>query len=385
MKILAFDCSSKTMSAAVSDGGKVLATAYSQENRNHAPFLLPLINQVMAKAKVSYKDISLIGVTIGPGSFTGLRIGIATAKGLSDTLDIPMVPILSLDALALGFTEDRSIIIPMLDARKNQVYAAVYDNRQGKMEKLMEATPLSPVEELVPLLKDFQEMVFVGDALPSWGDKIQEVYGSRCVFAQDKPQGITGESLVKIASAAKSWELTRDITPYYIRGVDAKAKFLRCTFKPLATEDVDELLLLERAAFDAPWTKQMFLDELANTFAQYWVIRIEGKLAAYGGFWHIADECHVTNIAVHPDYRHLGLGTLMVEHILNRSRDLGAAGVTLEVRPSNTQALRLYEKTGFQRHGVRPHYYEDNGEDAIIMWHIFEDKNSNEKPWSNEI
>lgn len=382
MKILAFDCSSKTMCVAVSDGEKVLAAAYSEENRNHAPFLMPLINRVMAEANISFKELELIGVTIGPGSFTGLRIGIATAKGLSDTLDIPMIPIFSLDALALGFAEYRSIIVPMLDARKNQVYAAVYDNRQGKMEKLMEATPLSPVQELAPLLKNFQEIIFVGDALPSWGEKIQDVYGHRCVFVQDKPQGIAGESLVKIASAAKSWELTRDITPYYIRGVDAKAKFLRCSFKPLVPEDLDELLLLEKEAFDTPWTRQMFLDELANTFAEYWVIRIEGKLAAYGGFWHIANECHVTNIAVHPDYRHLGLGTLMVEHILNRSRELGVMGVTLEVRPSNTQALRLYEKTGFHQKGVRPHYYEDNGEDAIIMWHIFADNNSNEKPWS---
>ncbi len=380
MKILAFDCSSKTMCAAVSEGPEVLASAYAEENRNHAPFMLPMIEQVMSEAGVKYSDLEAIGVTIGPGSFTGLRIGLATAKGFSDTLNIPMAPILSLDALAMGFQEYKNIIVTMLDARKNQVYAAVYDNTKGKMLKIMAETPLSPIDELASFLAKFPQVLFVGDGVPGWRQSLIATYGQRCLFADDKPQGITGPSLTALAAAAKSWDYVRDIAPYYIRGVDAKAKFLRCNFQRLELGDLDDLLQVEKGSFSHPWTKQMFMDELKNTFAEYWIIRVDGKLVAYGGFWHIADESHVTNIAVDPDYRHLGLGTLMVEHIINRSREKGVKGVTLEVRPSNTRAITLYENAGFQQRGRRPHYYEDNGEDAIIMWRMLAD-DTPEKPW----
>ncbi|MDO4542035.1 MAG: tRNA (adenosine(37)-N6)-threonylcarbamoyltransferase complex dimerization subunit type 1 TsaB, partial [Bacillota bacterium] len=259
MKILAFDCSSKTMAAAVADGHKVLAKAYSRENRNHAPYLLPMINQVVEDSGLTFKDLELIGVTAGPGSFTGLRIGIATAKGFSDTLNIPMVAIDSLDALVQGFSEYRNVIAAMLDARKNQVYAAVYDNRDGRMLKIMEDTPLSPTEDLASFLGEYREILFVGDGVPGWRQALEDTYGERCVFPLDAPLGIVGESLVSMTSAAKSWELVRDISPHYIRGVDAKAKFLRCDFQRLKPGDVDELLLLEQAAFSTPWTRQMFL------------------------------------------------------------------------------------------------------------------------------
>ncbi len=384
MKILAFDCSGKTMAAAVAQGSEVLAAEYSDENRNHAPHLLPMIDKVLSLASFSYSDLEAIGVTVGPGSFTGLRIGIATAKGLSDTLGIPLIPILSMDALALGFAGHRNIIATISDARKKQVYAAVYDNTAGKMEKIMEETPLSPVDELLPFLSKFKKILFVGDGVAPWRAELLAAYGERCCFADDDVQGIKGESLIKIAAAAKNWDLTRDVLPFYLRGVDAKAKFLRCDFSLLTKNDIEELMRVEESAFASPWTRQMFLDELANSFSEYWIIRVDGRLAAYGGFWLVADECHITNIAVDADYHHLGLGTLMVKHLIQRGRGLGVKGITLEVRPSNIKAIKLYEKAGFKEMGRRSHYYEDNGEDAIIMWLYFADDDKQEKPWSKK-
>ena len=146
MKILAFDCSSKTLTAAIGEDETVLSADFEDENRNHAPYLMPMIHGLLEKTQLKMRDIDLLGVTVGPGSFTGLRIGIATVRGFSDLLDIPVVPVSSLDALAENYRSHRGILVPMLDARKNQVYAAVYDNRKGKMKKILPETPVSPVE-----------------------------------------------------------------------------------------------------------------------------------------------------------------------------------------------------------------------------------------------
>ena len=145
MKILAFDCSSKTLAAAIGENDTILASDFEDENRNHAPYLMPMIHHLLEETHLKMRDIDLLGVTVGPGSFTGLRIGIATVRGFSDLLDIPVVPISSLDALAENYRHYRGILVPMLDARKNQVYAAVYDNRKGDMKKILTETPISPL------------------------------------------------------------------------------------------------------------------------------------------------------------------------------------------------------------------------------------------------
>ena len=381
MKMLAFDCSSKTMAAAVAEEGRVLAKDYSEENRNHAPYLMPMIQKVLADSGTQAGDMDAIGVTIGPGSFTGLRIGIATAKGFSDTLQIPMLPLLSLDALALGLSDYQGTIVTMLDARKNQVYAAVYHNQEGQMEKVLQETPLDPSTDLTAFLAKEEEILFVGDGVLGWQEKLLAAYGERCAFRLEAPQGIQGENLIALAEKAHHWDFTDDITPFYIRSVDAKAKFLQYQLVKMKEQDIEELLVLENASFPKPWTKGMFHMELKNMFAHYWVIRTDETLSAYGGFWMIGNECHITNIAVHPDYRHLGQGTLMVKHLLSMAKKMGANAVTLEVRTSNEKAISLYERDGFQNHGTRPHYYED-GEDAMIMWHHFPKEELREKPWS---
>ncbi len=381
MKILAFDCSSKTMAAALAEDETVVASAFQDENRKHAPYLMPMIEELLEKVGWKPKDLHLIAVTAGPGSFTGLRIGVSTAKGFADTLDIPMVSLPSLDVLAGSFWDEKTIVVPMLDARKHQVYAAVFDNRRGEMKKIMADTPISPLEELSPFLKYYQDILFVGDAVPGWKQQLIDCYGNRARFVDHEQNGIHGESLIAIAAKKSPKDFVSDIAPIYLRGVDAKAKFLNARFFPLQEGDIEELMEVERGAFSSPWSEGMFRDELHNHFSEYWIIRTDGKLTAYGGFWHIGKECHVTNIAVHPDYRHLGQGTLMVQHLIARAQAVGAAAITLEVRVSNEQAIRIYHRAGFREEGIRPRYYNDNGEDAMVMWLRFPE-DEKEKPWS---
>lgn len=124
---------------------------------------------------------------------------------------------------------------------------------------------------------------------------------------------------------------------------------------------------IERVTFKDPWSKKSYEDELSNPVAVYRVITVEDEVVAYGGFWQIFDEGHITNVAVKKEFRQNGFGTLLMNALIEEARKRDIRSMTLEVRLSNINAQRLYEKFEFKSAGVRPKYYSD-GEDAVIMW-----------------
>lgn len=137
----------------------------------------------------------------------------------------------------------------------------------------------------------------------------------------------------------------------------------------MRVEDLEEVLEIEKRSFTNPWSKYAFLSELnENRFATYIVIRTDAKIVGYGGMWIIFDEAHVTNVAVLPEYRGMGIGELIMRTLIDLAKKRGAIKMTLEVRKSNHIAQNLYTKLGFQPTGIRRGYYSDNNEDAIIMW-----------------
>ncbi|MDA8333430.1 MAG: ribosomal protein S18-alanine N-acetyltransferase [Peptococcaceae bacterium] len=140
-------------------------------------------------------------------------------------------------------------------------------------------------------------------------------------------------------------------------------------FAAMTLEHVAQVAAIEAASFPAPWPLRAFVQEiLQNSLADYLVALREGKVAGYAGMWIILDEAHITNVAVRPELRGMGIGRRLMEQVIVRALYLGARKMTLEVRVSNAAALTLYESLGFRRTGVRPRYYEDTGEDAAIMW-----------------
>ena len=139
--------------------------------------------------------------------------------------------------------------------------------------------------------------------------------------------------------------------------------------REMVEEDIDEVLAIEKKSFSTPWTKEAFVMEITkNTLAKYIVAEREGKIVGYGGIWLIVDEGHVTNIAVDPDFRGYGIGNYLVEGLIDICKKRDILAMTLEVRVSNNVARNLYNKYGFIDNGIRPKYYSDTGEDAIIMW-----------------
>lgn len=139
--------------------------------------------------------------------------------------------------------------------------------------------------------------------------------------------------------------------------------------RPMEERDVERVHQLEVAGFATPWSVQSFRDELRNVCARYVVLEDESGIQAYGGIWMIIGEAQVTTLTTDPNLRGRGYGEAVLRALMQTAYDtLGIQEMTLEVRVGNEPAKHLYHKLGFVDEGIRPRYYEDNGEDAIIMW-----------------
>ncbi len=148
-----------------------------------------------------------------------------------------------------------------------------------------------------------------------------------------------------------------------------------CLMEPKHLAGVCEV---ENHSFAVPWTEKMFNDELINPLARYVVLldkKNPGNVIAYAGYWKIFDEGHITNVAVHPDWRGRKAATYLMQQMMQLAASEGMKAMTLEVRRSNMAAQGLYTKLGFAVEGVRPKYYEDNNEDALIMWYRVKEQN----------
>ena len=143
-------------------------------------------------------------------------------------------------------------------------------------------------------------------------------------------------------------------------------------------DDIANIVEVETKSFEIPWSKESFENELKNKLALYLVAKVDEKAVGYIVVWKIFDEGHITNVAVHPDFRGQGLARALISELLSLCRKDGIVSFTLEVRESNIVAQKLYKSFGFVESGKRKGYYSDNNEDAIIMWlNITEDERMN--------
>ena len=143
---------------------------------------------------------------------------------------------------------------------------------------------------------------------------------------------------------------------------------LRVSIEPMGLDDLPTVQAIEEASFTTPWPPHAYRSEIeTNRLAQYIVARVGGEVVAYAGMWMMVDEAHVTTFAVHPRWRRQRIGERLLVTLLDLARGRRAREATLEVRLSNLPARRLYEKYGFRPVGLRPRYYSDDSEDALIM------------------
>lgn len=183
LKILAIESSNQTMSTATVEDGLVVAEYTRNGNLQHSTQLMPAVQAVMEKSGWQPQDVDRIAVAEGPGSYTGVRIGATIAKTLAWTLGKPLVPISSLKIIAANARLSPYRIVPLMNARRQQVYTGVYKEEQGRLECLRADAHLSSEAFFQELAADGETYLFIGQDLPLFEGRIQELLQDRALFA----------------------------------------------------------------------------------------------------------------------------------------------------------------------------------------------------------
>ena len=226
MKILAFDSSGLVASVAIVQDDNLIAEYTTNYKKTHSQTLLPMLDEVVRMTETDKKSFDLLAVAAGPGSFTGLRIGSATVKGLALAWDIPVVAVPTLEALAYNAWGSRRIICPIMDARRRQVYTGLYRfDKDDKIEVLMDQIPMD-IDELIEVLVDRGEKVlFVGDGIDVYADTIRQKMTVPFSFA---PAHMNKQRAGSVAVAAKKryeegiYTSGDDFAPEYLRQSQAE-------------------------------------------------------------------------------------------------------------------------------------------------------------------
>ena len=183
MKILAIDSSSLVATVAVVQDDIMIAEYTINHKKTHSQTLLPMIDEIVKMAEISLEDIDAIAVSGGPGSFTGLRIGSATAKGLGLVWNKPLIHVPTIDAMAYNLYGTDKLICPIMDARRNQTYTGIYEFNGDDLNVLMEQCAIS-IDELVNKLNEIdRRVIFVGDGIPVFKTFIDENLGREHFYA----------------------------------------------------------------------------------------------------------------------------------------------------------------------------------------------------------
>jgi tRNA threonylcarbamoyladenosine biosynthesis protein TsaB len=227
MLTLAMECATKTVGLALLDEEEVRAEIYLNLERHHAEVLLPALDKLFLLAALTPDRVDLLACTVGPGSFTGLRIGVSTVKGLALATGKPVVGVSTLEALAMNALPSPRLICPMLDARKNQIYAGLYRMGPEGLPKAERPESLTDVARFLPGL-DLEEIVFLGDGAMRHAKLIQDTMNGRAILYGSSKQRITASAVGLIGLYRYRTGVildTQTFTPRYLRLSEAEAMY----------------------------------------------------------------------------------------------------------------------------------------------------------------
>ncbi|HEV8341661.1 MAG TPA: tRNA (adenosine(37)-N6)-threonylcarbamoyltransferase complex dimerization subunit type 1 TsaB [Candidatus Binatia bacterium] len=240
MAILGIDTSTAIASVALVEMGKVVCEEIQQagsktngtSHANHAETLLPLIDGILKKASLPLSELSAIALSIGPGSFTGLRIGLSTVKGLAYGSNISVVGISTLLATAARAKGWDGLACPFLDARKKEVYAALFRKKGESLERLTEdlVAPHRKIVELVLSRANQERCLFIGDGTKTYGDVLTMALGEKCVLTLGEDYPSTASAVARLAEERLRGEPSDPVgplSPLYLRPSEAELKRLK--------------------------------------------------------------------------------------------------------------------------------------------------------------
>ncbi len=374
--------------------------------RRHANVeLVTTLDAALAQAGLARGDVDAYVVGRGPGSFTGVRIGISTAKGLAYGANVPLYGVSTLDASAwtAWLAGVRGLLGVAADAMRGEVYPALYRldddgaHRLFDRERVVKAA--AAVEEWAARA-DAAALQLTGDGLVRYGNRFEAAgLTTRLDRSLWWPSG-EGLVLAWRAAAERVGEPlgTGDpalVLPIYTRLSDAEENERKrlglqqsarseisgvaeelagrhLQFRPMGPADAEAVERLERACFEGaahtPWSAEQFLSELVEPAVprSWWVAHDDGELVGFAGGMVVERDIEILDVAVALEHRRAGIARKLLSHVSYDAQMLGCTTASLEVEAGNSPAIALYEALGFARAGVRPGYY-GRGADAVIM------------------
>ena len=357
----------------------------------------------LAQANLTMADVDEVLVGRGPGSFTGVRIGIATAKGLSCGLGKPLYGASTLDATAWAAwaAGARGMVGVVGDAMRGEVYPGIYEVGDEGPVRTFVSESVVKAQACVDawsaqLGADTATIMLTGDGLKKYRAKFEEAGFAR--FVDESCWHPSSEGLLR-AAAASPRDDVRDsgdpalVLPIYTRLSDAeeaerqrlglgKSGFVKGSgvaeelagihtqLRPMSVNDIVQVEALEGTAFAGgvhePWAAPMFEDELAQPGRTWWVAHDRGQIVGFAGGMLAGDRLEVLDVAVDSERRHEGIASRLIARLAYDGQTLGATEITLEVHDGNEAACGLYQSLGFEQVGRRRGYYGP-GNDALIM------------------
>lgn len=388
MRVLAIDSSGLTASVAIVEEEVTIAEYTVNYKKTHSQTLLPMIDEMVKMTETDLDTIDAIAVAGGPGSFTGLRIGSATAKGLGLALDKPLIHIPTVDGLAYNVYGCEDLICPIMDARRNQVYTGMYTFswKAGEKENQCLREPVFQVlkmqmaisvEELIRRLNNYgRRVVFVGDGVPVYKNVLAEglkvPYTFAPAYMNRQRAAVVGTLGIKYYKAGKI-ETAMEHQPEYLRVSQAereraeREKNSKITVHKMKFEESAAVAEMEHQIFPDKWSERAVLDTLENEQTICLTAEKAGRLIGYLFAYVAADEADIARVAVLKESRKQGVGSELMKELKKVGQEQELKKLLLDVRRSNTAARAFYKKLGFTEDGVRPGFYEKPEEDAVLM------------------
>ncbi len=386
MKVLAIDSSGMTATVAVVEDTQTIAEYTVNFKKTHSQTLLPMIDTMGKMIELDLKTIDAIAVAGGPGSFTGLRIGSATAKGLGLALEKPLIHVPTVDGLAYNLYGCQDIICPIMDARRKQVYTGMYTFARRELEgsketelvlDVLEAQNASPIDELIERLNIHgRPVVFLGDGVPVYQDVIREKMRVPFSFAPASANrqraAVVGALGIQYYKEGK-FETAMEHQPDYLRVSQAereraeKERKAVVSIRQMKVEDAAAIAEMEHQTFSDAWSEKAILDTLRNPKTICLVAEKIGKIVGYCIVYTADDEADIARIAVLKESRRFGVASELIHALDVICWENQIQIIMLDVRVSNDDARAFYEKHGFTQDGIRENYYKNPIEDAILM------------------
>ena len=383
MKILSIDTSSSICSVAILEDTKIIKEMHNFSEKEHSETLMPMIDELFKTTNLSLDNIGLIACSVGPGSFTGIRIGIATVKAFADAKNIPVVGVNSLEAMAyLGVAQKGDgEFVSILDARNDNVYFAIYKMKKGQFSiyKNPEAMQISEAITYIDNLK--LPIYFLGDVVNADLARIEQLYLSRVSIEKANSEDVNkheyltnvGPLAIGVALAGLNrykngiYGNSNSLTPMYLRKPQAQrqkeGKSDDISILEMSYTDLENIKL-NYSMFPNIWEYDVLQDDYNDS--KYIVIKQNEEIYGFAGFRTIFEEMEIMNIVTKLDKRNQGFASNMLSYILRYAHEHEIEKINLEVNENNLPAIKLYKTYGFQTVGKRNKYYKDGG-NAILM------------------